>query len=55
MLKWSKRLKRKGGERMGGRVAINRNQGEYRIPQFTALGLAMLLAGCGSTTNGGAG
>jgi hypothetical protein len=37
---------------MGGRAVMNRNQGGYgyRIPQFAALGLALLLAGCGSTT-----
>jgi hypothetical protein len=37
---------------MGGRAVMDRNQGGYgyRVPQFAALGLALLLAGCGSTT-----
>ena len=55
MLKRSKVLKRKGGERMDGRAVVNRHQGGYRIPQFAALGFALLLAGWGSTTKGGAG
>ena len=37
---------------MGGRAVMNRNQGGYGygVPQYAALGLALLLACCGSTT-----